>query len=152
MQSLVVRPCTVAEVFGASNIDALLAGYASESSIAGLPPAVPNRDIYQVLEDSGAMTVLGAFQDDLLVGFLALVVSTNPHYSRTLAVTESYFVAEQFRKTGAGIQLLRAAEDTARAKGAVGILVSSPSEGRLAEVLPHTGYAETTRAYFRSLA
>lgn len=152
MQSVTIRPATVAEVFAAPNVDELLAEYASESSIAGLPSAVPNRDLYAGLEATGFMQVIGAFDGDLLVGFLVLVVTINPHYSQVLAVTESYFVTAKYRKAGAGLQLLALAEAIAKQKGAVGMLVSAPVESRLARVMPGVGYRETTRAFFRGFA
>lgn len=152
MEPVTIRPCTVAEVFAAPNIDELLAEYASESSIAGLPSAVPNRDLYAGLEATGFMQVIGAFEGERLVGFLVLVVTVNPHYSQILAVTESYFVAAEHRKTGAGLQLLAVAENLAKQKGALGMFVSAPVQSRLARVMPGIGYRETTRAFFRGFA
>ena len=152
MQSVAIHPAKVAEVFAAPNIDELLAEYARESSIAGLPSAVPNRDLYARLEATGFMQVIGAFDGELLVGFLVLVVTTNPHYSQVLAVTESYFVAAKYRKGGAGLQLLAVAENLAKQNGAVGMFVSAPVESRLAKVMPGVGYRETTRAFFRGFA
>lgn len=152
MQTVTIRPATVAEVFAAPNVDELLAEYARESSVAGLPSAVPNRDLYAGLEATGFMHVIGAFDGELLAGFLVLVVTINPHYSQILAVSESYFVASEYRKSGAGLQLLAVAENLAKQKGAVGMFVSAPVESRLARVMPGVGYRETTRAFFRGFA
>ena len=152
MKLIDIRTISFADIWAASNIDALLAEYAEESSLSGLPTPVPLRDLYELLEQSGSCVLLGAYKGDELVGFLAMVVSMNPHYSQVLAVTESYFVASEHRKTGAGLRLLTAAESLAKAKGAIGILVSAPVQSRLAQVMPGVGYRETTRAFFRSLA
>jgi GNAT superfamily N-acetyltransferase len=73
-----------------------------------------------------------------------------PHYGVAIAVTESFFVGKEYRKSGAGLKLLRAAE--AHAEGAPGLLVSAPVGGTLAEVLPHLGYRETNRVFFKELA
>ena len=149
---LVIRPCSVAEFFSAPNADALLTEYAQESSLFGLPSPQPDAERYEVLERTGMMTTLAAYLDDVLVGFLVMIVTVNPHYNARLAVTESYFVASEHRSTGAGLRLLREAEDVARAQGAVGFFVSAPNNGRLTNVMPRVGYRETNRVFFRGLA
>jgi GNAT superfamily N-acetyltransferase len=138
-----IRESTVDEVFGSEHIDALLTEYGQESAIAGLPSPTPHRELYAAMQAGGLTHILAAFDDDRLVGFLVLIVSMNPHYSQRLGVTESFFVASAHRKTGAGLGLLRAAESLAKRLGAVCMLVSAPSWGRLAGVLPHSGYTMT---------
>ena len=68
-----------------------------------------------------------------------------------VATTERFFV-KAHRKTGAGLRLLRAAEEKARALGSPGLLVTAPFEGDLFQVLPRVGYQETNRVFFKSLA
>lgn len=152
MNPVLIRPITSSEFWSAPNIDDMLAEYASESSIAGLPAPAPSREIYERLEATGLMHVLGAFKDDVLVGFLAMMATTNPHYGVPLAVTESFFVGSVYRKGGAGLKLLHEAEQIAKAAGAQGLLVSAPTASRLADVLPGVGYAETNRVFFRGFA
>jgi GNAT superfamily N-acetyltransferase len=147
---IAIRPITVAQFFDAPNCDALLAEYAAESATEGLPAPEPHRAIYEAMEQSGMFHLIGAFEGDELAGFLVLLVSVNPHYSAVIAVTESYFVASAHRKAGAGLALLHEAEALAAKLGAVGFLVSAPSGGRLAEVLPRMGYRETNRVFFRA--
>lgn len=130
---------------------ALTAEYASESALGGMPKPAAHFDTYKRLEASGAMRVLCAFQGQTLVGFIILLVALNPHYSVLLATTESFFVAEAHRKTGAGLKLLRTAEEIAAELGAAGFLISAPTGGRLERLLPHTGFHETNRVFFRSL-
>lgn len=151
MDTIDIGPSSVAEVFAAPNIDSVLAEYAAESSIAGLPAATPNRDMYAQLEATGFMQVVAAWQGEQLAGFIVLVVTPNPHYSQAIAVSESFFVAAKYRKTGAGLQLLGVAEILARQKGAVGMFVSAPVGSRLAQIMPRVGYPATTQAFFRSL-
>lgn len=151
--SVSVRQCTVDEVFTAPNIDALLAEYASESSIAGLPAPAPHRELYDMLETSGHMSLFGAFRGELLVGFIVIITMMSPHYSVQHAVVDSYFVAAEQRCTGAGLQLLRVAERDAASRGAVGFLVSAPANGRLAAVMAEmTSYKQTHLVFCRSFA
>ena len=80
-----------------------------------------------------------------------LLVPVLPHFGRKVGVSESYFVAAEYRKTGAGLRLLHAAEEAAREAGAVGVLVSAPTGGILERVMPGVGYRETNRVFFKGL-
>ncbi len=150
--SLVIRECTISELENSPNISALLEEYASESSIAGLPHPFAKADTYKHLEKSKAIHIVGAFSDDILAGYIIVLAPVLPHYSVRVAVGESFFVAKAYRKTGAGLKLLRQGEKYAREAGAVGMLMSAPINGSLAEVLPGVGYKETNRVFFKSMA
>lgn len=152
MNTATIRPITFAELFDSPNADALFSEYAAESSIQGLPTPTPCRALYESIEAGGAAHVIGAFDGGLLIGFIVVVVSLNPHYSAVLAVSESYFVAADHRKSGAGLKLLHAAEELAHRCGALGMFVSAPVESRLAKLLPDMPYTETNRAFFRRFA
>lgn len=146
-----IRPCPVAEILTAPNIAELLDEYGAESGIDAIGKPTMQPDLYRELEALGVIRTIGAFDGDALVGFLALVVSVLPHYGVRTATTESYFVAQSARKTGAGLALLHEAERVARDAGAAALLVSAPFGGRLAEVLPAVGYQETNRVFCRGL-
>lgn len=152
MGALSIRRCAVAEVLAQPNFEALVAEYAAESSLDGLPAPQPQWSTYEALERSGMAYPLAAFVDDVLVGFLVLVVSVNPHYGIPLGVTESFFVSPDARGTGAGDGLRSAAEHQAREVGAVALLVSAPFGGRLERVLPRHGYEQTNTVWMRRLA
>lgn len=152
MESINVKPCTVADMEQAPNIAELLAEYASESAIEGLGPVSAQMETYRQMEAAGFLHILGAFQGDALVGFLLVIVSVLPHYGVRVGSTESYFVAVSARKSGAGLILLREAEHLAQSLGAVGFFVSAPKGGRLEQVMEGKGYRETNRVFFRSLS
>jgi hypothetical protein len=78
-----------------------------------------------------------------------LLTPTLPHFGKMVGVAESYFVAAAHRKTGAGTQLRQAAEAAAAAAGAVGMLITAPSGGRLEQVMPRVGYRETGLTFFK---
>lgn len=149
MEPITIRPCTVADIESAPN--ALLAEYGRESAIPELGPVNPQFPIYKVMEANGSVRMIGAFRGDQIVGFIALLVSVLPHFGVVVGTTESFFVASHDRKSGAGLRLLRAAEDMAREMGAVGFFVSTPVGSRLERVMPGIGYRETNRVFFRSL-
>ena len=145
-----IRPCSVSELEGDPNLPTLLAEYADECSIDGLPHPSAKVEVYKQLEASGWLHSIAAYADDQLVGFIFILCSVIPHYGVHVATTESYFVAKDKRRTGAGVMLLYAAEKHAKEKGSPGLLICAPSGGALASVLQSAhGYVETNRAYFK---
>lgn len=147
----VFRPCTVGEVEQAGALQELLAAYGDESSIAEFGTVSACFDTYRAMEAAGALHIIGAFAPDL-VGLASLLVYGLPHYAgRRICTMESFFVAPAARRGGTGLKLLRAAEDRALELGATALMVSAPVGGRLARVLPRTGYRETNRVFLRGL-
>lgn len=144
-----VAPCRVADIEASPDFPALADEYADESLIDGMPPPIARWPQYHALEDAGLLSVFAAKEGEALLGFISVLASALPRYAEPLAICESFFVAEAYRRTGAGIRLLRAAERKAREIGARGLLVSAPYRGRLFEVLPRLGYAESSRIFFR---
>lgn len=148
-----IRAISIAEFFDDPATKGLMAEYARESSIQGMPPITPHQPSYEGLERSGTLRMLAAFDDGQMIGFVTVLVYFNPHYSQRMAVTESLFVASAARRTGAGMLLLHAAELDAFNREAVGLLVSAPVGGRLAGVLDAKDtWRETNRVFFKGLA
>jgi GNAT superfamily N-acetyltransferase len=150
-KGIFIKDSSVTEVESARCFRKLAVEYAAESAIAGLPPPNAKREAYLRLEQSGVLHMISATKDGQLIGLIAVLMAVLPHYGVPVAVSESFFVAKAHRKTGAGLKLLRAAEDKARALGSPGLLVSAPFEGDLFQVLPRIGYRETNRVFFRSV-
>ncbi|ANA34469.1 GNAT family N-acetyltransferase [Ralstonia mannitolilytica] len=151
MSDLIVLPVTVAEIETAPNLAALLAEYAAESANDEIGPAAPQVTAYRAMEAAHLLQAFAAYADGQLVGFMFLLLPVLPHFGRRVGVTESYFVAAEHRKTGAGLRLLHAAEEAARAVGAAGVLVSAPTGGVLERVMQGIGYRETNRVFFKGL-
>ena len=147
-----IRASTVAELEAAPTFPALLAEYAAESAIEGMPPPSARMETYRALHDMGTLHVLAAWAGDTLAGFITVLAAPLPHYGCTVAVSESFFVARAYRSTGAGLKLLHAAENKARELGSPGLLVSAPYEGDLFRVLPRVGYTETNRVFFKKVS
>jgi GNAT superfamily N-acetyltransferase len=148
-----IKSISVQDLENDSDILALLAAYAEESSIDGMPPTNPQISFYKQLESTGVLKAFAAYEDDTLIGFLFLLWSFIPHYGVKIASTESYYVLPSYRKSGAGMKLLRQAEQCAAEIGCAGFFVSAPFDGKLAQVMeamPH--YRETNRVFFRGIA
>ncbi len=145
-----IGPSTIERTFGDPHWDSIIDEYDDEARIKDMPPINAKFENYRALEQGGFLHCFEA-RDDRLIGFLFLLYVPLPHYSRAVAVVESYFVAQAYRKTGAGLKLLRMAEAKARELGSPGLLVSAPSKGRLSEILPKLDYRETSRVFFKAL-
>ena len=145
----VVRPCTVSEVMCAPEWEEILAEYVAEASIKGMPPPNAKIETYRKIESTGNLHSFMALEGNRLVGFIYVLAPVLPHYGIPVAVCESFFVASKSRKGGAGLRLLRAAEDKANELGSPGLVVSAPFGGRLCDLLPRCGYVETNRVFFK---
>lgn len=133
------------------NREDLLLAYAHESGMHEIGQPNGQLDIYLALEAAGVLHTLCAFHDGQMIGFMVLIVSVLPHYGKKTATTESYFVALEHRKTGAGIGLLREAEALAKDLGAAALLVSAPTGSRLDVVMQRQGFRHTNQVYAKGL-
>lgn len=148
---MIFRKCPFSEVESNPNFEALLAEYAAEAAMGGLPEPGKKLDTYRLIETSGFFHIFCAFDGERLVGFIAVIMPVMPHYGVQIAVAESYFVSKAHRMGGAGLKLLHMAEAFAGEQGSPALLVTAPSGGKLAEVLPRVGYRETNRVFMRRL-
>ena len=130
---------------------ALIAEYARESAVEGLPPPDAKMATYLAMDGTGMLHPLGVWRDGWLVGFLSVLTPILPHYGALVAVAESFFVSAPHRKGGAGLRLLKEAERIAEEAGSPGIFVSAPISGILIEILPRRGYTETSRVFFKKV-
>jgi hypothetical protein len=149
---MTVRASSFLELEAAVEWPALLAEYAAESGVEGMPAPTCDRAMYLALTETGRLHVFGAWVGEALVGFMFVLHAPLPHYSVMMALSESFFVAKAHRSSGAGLKLLRAAEAKTLELGAPGLVVSAPVAGRLFEVLPRCGYGEMNRTFFKAAA
>jgi len=149
----IIRPITADEAFDSPVFVALCDEYRDEClRNPNMLGAAPDREGYERLIAAGVLHPLGAFVDGELVGLCAVLITPVLHFGgKIIATTETIFVAKAHRAGGSGVKLLRAAEDLARAAGAGGLYVTAPVGGRLERLMPHVGYHETNRIFFRGL-
>lgn len=146
-----IRPVFFDDLAAAPEFPALIDAYARESAVEGMPSIKVKMENYRLFESAGVLHVFAALEGQEVIGFISLMIHPGLHYSVPVAVAESFFVAEEHRKGGAGLRLLAAAEELAEALGSPGLLVCAPFEGRLFEVLPRRGYKETNRVFFKKV-
>lgn len=147
-----VRTCSVAELVAAPNSADVVAEYAAQSQFAEFGEAHPHLDTYFMLEKTGMFHAVGAFDGDKVAGFIFFIVNLLPHQGWTAATVESFFVCDAYRKRGAGLRLLRHAEELAQQLGAKVLLASVPVDSRAAHMLPHRGYRLGNQVFVRTLS
>lgn len=152
MKQIDIRSCAFSEISGAPNFMEVCDAYARESAVPGLPIAAIRTDIYELMESSGNLFPIGAFDGDRLVGFIISSINVMPNYGLPVAATNAYFVLPEYRSSGAGLRLLRETEAQAKSAGAAGILIGCPKNGALAEVLERKRFAEVNRLFFKRFA
>lgn len=149
MSNLIIAKRPVSEIVNSPGFSEMLAEYANELAMDGLPHPAAKIEMYSQLEALGKLHIIAAYIDDIIIGLMNILMVTNPHYGIDIAVSESFFVNKSFRHTGAGLKLLRAGEDCAKEIGSPGLFVSGPSDGALVEILPHRDYEEKSRTFFK---
>lgn len=149
---MIVRLSDMAELQEARNFPALLAEYAEESAVDGMPPVSAKMATYDRLEITGLLHVYIALEEKELAGFLILLVPNMPHYGRDVATGDSIFVAKQYRHTLAGLKLMIAAEHIAVRLKSPGVFLSSPHGGKLMALLPKCGFKPVGHTFFKKVA
>lgn len=151
---LEVRQCRFADLADSPAFADLCAEYGAECALDGLPEPQAQTDLYQLIEASAGdnFVVIGAFDDGQPIGALIMALSVLPHYGVKVAITESYFVANKKRRSGAGPLLLSEAERIAAERGALAIFVSAKVGSKLAAVMPlRKEYRNTNLLFMRPL-
>lgn len=144
-----IKKITFTDVLSAPNWPEMKVEYEKEGHTEGFPPCVPNLEVYKKLEGIGVLHVFGAYLREKLIGFISVLHTPASHYEIPLCVSESFFVFKEHRHTGAGLKLLREAENFAGNHSA-GLLVSAPYGGTLAAVLEKKeDYRQTSQVFFK---
>lgn len=145
------RRCSVMEIAAVPNMPALIQAYEAESSLPEIGRVPTGKTAQEMLaqyhnyEIVGALHVIGAFDGERIVGFVMVLTHVLPHYAELTAVSESFFVDQDYRKRGVGLRLKAVAKEVAKEKGAKTILWSAPANGAFAKQL----HAEAKRGTCR---
>jgi hypothetical protein len=148
---MTIHKCTFLELEALAGYPELVAEYAEEGRIPGMPAPQFDPRRYRQLCEMGVLHTRISVIDERLVGFVLVLTTVLPKYSIMVAVTEAFFVGSAHRMSGAGLRLLRVAEAIAAQHAGGRLLVSAPFGGALSEVLPRVGYAETNRVFFKQV-
>lgn len=113
----------------------LLAEYAAECSVPGLPPFKPCWALYEALEATGSYRVFAAFSGESIVGFAGVLTTVIPHYTQMMATVESLFVTKSSRDGLTFQRLMEAIEDHAKMRGCKAIVYQALAGQKLEAVL-----------------
>ncbi len=127
-----IRRVSHLEILRAVNARELIAEYAAECS---MPGAEPQAETYAAMEHAGALQCFGAYVAEELVGFVSVLTAVMPHNGKRMATVESLFVHPGHRGSGAGNDLLFAAEQYADETECVAITQTARIGSRLDRVL-----------------
>lgn len=152
-KGLSVQASSVATLEASPAFQPLLAEYGAESALVGLPPPSAKLEQYRALEAAGALHVISATLDGQLIGLVTVLAAPLPHYGGVrVAFSESIFVRPAHRKTGAGLRLIKAAEQKAAALGCPDFMPTAPIGSDLEQVLARRGYRATNTVFLKKVA
>lgn len=146
-----VSKCRVSEIISNGNFQSLHDEFAREVATVVAPAPIEKLRSYEALEATGSAQAFGAFMGDAVVGFVFVMTPDVPRCSSVVAVADGLFVGRRYRKTGAGLKLIREAERHAAESGSPCLMFGTPSNGPLATVLPSIGYSETNRVFMKEV-
>lgn len=145
-----IRRTTIEEIRNADTVDEIVAGYA-EGALEGIPSNGPLWEFYQTLERLGGFYPIGAYMDGKLIGVLFYFINPSLHYGSVICVIETIYVLPEYRKTGAGLKLLRFVEEDAPGKGAVAMMATAPVDSAFSKVLTGLKYTLASQFFYRCL-
>ncbi|WP_348269753.1 GNAT family N-acetyltransferase [Edaphobacter paludis] len=145
-----IKPATSGDVLDSTS---LIAEYAAECSIPAIGEINPQRETYSLMENAGLLHSFMVLENGEKIGFAMVVTPIMPHYGKRVASIESLFITKNRRRSGAGLELMRAVEQAVKQLGCVGILYSSPAGGQLERLLEASkAYQRTNAVFFRRFA
>lgn len=103
---------------------------------------------YDQLDAAGALHVVAARDAGKIVGYHLSIVRPHLHYADSLsAFTDVYYVAPEFRKGRAGIELFKFVEKTLKARGVQKMFTGTKIHLDMSKVFERLGWKETERLY-----
>lgn len=145
-----IRETTAAEVL--ANAGLMHEHWATVSRIKDKYAASPDAERFRLLEAAGLLLVVGAFDDDKLIGYAATIISRHMHYDFNLAANDALYLAEAYRGTRAGLGLIRETERLAKARGADMITWHAKPGTPLDALLPRLSYGLQDHIYLKGLS
>lgn len=96
---------------------------------------------YHVLDAQGMLLVLGAYVDDVLVGYSVNFLMNHLHYADLrVCSNDLLFIAQEHRQSRLGLQLIKRTEEVAKERGAQLMLWHAKPDTALNALMPRLGY------------
>lgn len=107
---------------------------------------------YNLLEWDGNLVIVTARDEGKLVGYCAFILAPSLHYRGVLnAEVDCFFLAREYRKGMAGIQLLREGEKACKEKGATHIVQKCKVYQDLSPILERMGYEKIEYVFLKEV-
>lgn len=121
-----VKKVRVSELFESPAFDGLCEAYAKEAGNPEFGEWSINKPMYVATEENGDGQAFAVYDDGELKGFAYAFLAAQPHFQQVKALcVDALFVAESYRKTGAGLRLIQALKNHARGVKADGLLLGA---------------------------
>ena len=103
---------------------------------------------YVELERTGALHVVVARERGEIVGYHISIVRPHLHYRRSLsAFTDVYFLRASHRQGMTGVRLIKAAEESLRARGVQKMFTGTKLHLDMGPIFERLGWTETERLF-----
>ena len=107
---------------------------------------------YQQLEASGALHVVTARLDGLLIGYIVMIVSPHLHYRHVLIATDDiHFIHPEYRKGSLGSRLIISAEKLMKNLGAKIMVLRTKANNSHGLLFERMGYTALDITYSKRL-
>lgn len=116
-------------------------------------PLDPDEERYNLMDEAGLMRCFTARADGVLIGYGVFVVGSNMHYrSSKLAVQDVLFVLPEYRRSRAGLGLIRFTGKQLREEGVLGVYQhEKTSHPQLGAILSRLGYSVVENIWVKRL-
>lgn len=111
-----IRPITAEQILGLPQELMRMHQHETEDEFDN-EKVVPNASYYRALEAMGGCVAFGAFDDDVIVGYVVMIVIQHQHYDFKYGHHDTLFVRPDVRGS-LGIRLMQRAREAAKALGA----------------------------------
>ncbi len=145
-----IRPVSYATILDDHNWPRLMAEYSAECASAELGDPNPQRDLYELMENSGRFQAFGVYDGDELIGFASVLMYVLPHFGKKIAATESIFITSR-KRSGEGVRLLEHVKQYAIEKGCFALLYSAPVDSRFDGLLEMKRIRHSNNVYIEPL-
>ena len=153
-----IRQTALAEIFHDPGFDALTDAYEAECGDREVGPKNLQEGLYVAMEVAGSLRCFGVWKTvyssqfsvlSELVGYAFLLIYILPHYGVKIATTESIFVSQNVRRSGAGTTFKAFLRRYAKAEGCQEFLSSARAGSRYEKVLSRTKNCKRMSVVYR---
>ncbi len=146
-----IKLCTIADIEGRT--DSLFQEHYEEiARNKEVMKLKPNRPMYYALEETGALFLHVATQDDEVIGYSINIVQHHLHYADLkYCQNDVLFIKKEFRGGRIGLRLMKATENHAKSLGCKLMLWHCKPDTPLNEILPRLKYGVQDVIYSKEI-